>query len=202
MPTRTFFAVVLAALVAAPSAAGAQTKRSTRTASRPAAEATSAPGDAMSVGGFVGYEWGDHISGFQLRADGELPFQQLSPQVKMSFVGSVGFTHSTYSPFGFDTTVNRLKLVPAARFTIPVNPQIGVYGDAGIGLHYTSLTVDFGQFGKTTDSGIGLLLRFGAGGFFQVNPRLRLLGELVLDPTFGTYHETSLALLVGLMYQL
>lgn len=201
MPTRTLFAVALAALVAAPSAAGAQTKRSTRTAARPAAEATSTPGDALSVGGFVGYEWGDHISGFQLRADGELPFQQLSPQVKMSFVGSVGFTHSTYGYFGNDLTVNRLKLVPTARFTLPVNPQVAVYGDAGIGLHYTSETLDT-PFGSASDSGVGLLLRFGAGGFFQVNPRVRLLAELVLDPTFGTYHETSVALLVGLMYQL
>ena len=32
-------------------------------------------------------------------------------------------------------STNILKLVPAARFTIPLAPQLGVYGDAGLGLY-------------------------------------------------------------------
>ncbi len=202
MHVRTPLVIALAALVAVPAAAGAQTRRSSRAQAAPAATSSGTTTDALSIGGAVGYEWGDNIGGFQLRADGELPFQQLTPQVKMSFVGSLGFTHSTYGIYGLDLTVNRVKIVPTARFTLPLNPQLSVYGDAGIGLHYTSVTWDYAYFGKATDSGIGLMLRFGAGGFFQVNPRVRITGEFVLDPTFGTYHENSLALLVGLMYQL
>jgi hypothetical protein len=201
MHVRTPAALVLAALLAAPSAAGAQTRRTPRTqAAAPAAQAPVT--DALSVGGLVGYEWGDHVSGLQLRADGELPFQQIAPQVKLSFVGSVGFSHETYSVFGLDLTVNRIKIVPAARFTVPVAPQLSIYGDAGLGLHYTRATADYVFLGKVTDSGVGLMLRFGAGGAFQLNPKVRLLGELVIDPTFGTYHETSVALLVGAMFQI
>ncbi len=191
-------AAILAALAAAPCPAAAQARRSGRAA--PAAPV--APPDSLSVGGLVGYEWGSDIGGLQLRADGELPFQQLAPQLKLSFVGSVGFTHSTYSAFGYDTTVNRLKLVPAARFTMALTPELAVFGDAGIGLHYTRVSVDLGPFGTSHDSGIGVLLRFGAGGFYRVTPVLRLLAELVVDPTFGTYHETSAALLVGAMVSL
>jgi opacity protein-like surface antigen len=203
MHTRTLLAVALAALVAAPSAAGAQTRRSTRAQADRSAAPSTAPADGLSVGGLVGWEWGDEIDGFQLRADGEMPFQQLTPQLKLSLVGSVGYTRSTYGYFGNDLTVNRLKLVPTARVTFPINPQLSVYGDAGIGLHYTWWSWDFGPVGsRASDSGIGLMLRFGAGGAFQLNPRLRVLGELVFDPTFGEYNENSIALLVGLMYQL
>lgn len=200
MAVRTTAALALVALLAAPLAAGAQTRRTPKT--QAAAPAAAPATDALSLGGFIGYEWGDQVSGLQLRADGEMPFQQLSPQVKLSFVGSLGFTHETYSVTGLDVTVNRVKIVPAARFTVPLSPQLSLFGDAGLGLHYTHVTSDIVFFGKVTDSGIGFMMRFGGGGFFQVNPQLRILGEFVVDPTFGTYHETSVALLVGAMFRI
>lgn len=204
MHTRTLLAVAVVALVAAPSSSRAQTRRSPRAQSdRPAAAQPAAPAEGLSVGGLVGWEWGEgELDGFQLRADGELPFQQLTPQLKMSFVGSVGYTRSSFGYFGNDLTVSRLKLVPTARFTFPVSPELSVFGDAGIGLHYTWWSFDTSTGLQTSDSNIGLLLRLGAGGAYQLNPRLRVLGELVIDPTFGEQDETSFAVLVGLMYQL
>lgn len=194
-------ALALVALLATP---GTGIARERGDASAPATSpaAVAAAPDALSLGALVGYEWGDQVDGFQLRLDGELPFEQLSPTVKVSFVGSAGFTHSTYGIAGLDLTVNRLKLVPAARFTVALDAAVSVFADAGLGLHYTSVTWNFGNLGRTTDSGIGLMVRLGVGGWYRVSPRTRILGALVFDPTFGTYHESSVALLAGFMYQL
>ncbi len=202
MHFRTLFAVTLTALLTVPSVGSAQAKRGTGTKAQSARSSAPASSKAFSVGGFVGYEWGD-ADGFQLRLDGEMPFQQLTPQVSLSFVGSVGYTRGSYDFFAGDVTVSRFKIVPAARFSIPLNPQFTVFGDAGLGLHYTSVDFNYDFFGvDTSDSDISFLLRLGAGGFFQVNPRMRVGGSLVVDPMFGDYDDTTFALLVGLMYQL
>jgi opacity protein-like surface antigen len=187
MNARSLLAVALAALVF-PLAAPAQTG--------PAS-------DALSLGGWLGYESGD-ADGFQLRADAELPFQQLTPQIKLSLVGSVGYTFAGYDLLGADVSVNRLKIVPAARFTLPVNPQFSLFGDAGIGLHYTSVDVDYDQFAgfDYDDSELGLMLRFAAGAFFHVNPQVRIGGQVVIDPIFGDYDDTTFAFMAGAMFQL
>ena len=76
------------------------------------------------------------LDGVALRVDGELPFQELSPQVKLSLVGSIGYiVRRTTTRFGGDITANLLKIVPAARFSFPVNPQLTLFGDAGLGLY-------------------------------------------------------------------
>jgi hypothetical protein len=195
MHVRSLLPVVLAALLAAPAVASAQARGTQRPA--PARQPQS-----LSIGGWIGYEMGD-FDGVQLRVDGELPFQQLTPQVGLSFVGSIGYTRASEDAFGLDVTVSRLKLVPAARFTLPVNPQLSVFGDAGLGIHYTSIDFDF-DFGGIDfdDSELSLLLRLGAGGFFQVNPRTRIGASIVIDPMFGDYDDTTFTLLAGLMYQL
>jgi opacity protein-like surface antigen len=195
MHVRSLLAVVLAALLAAPAAASAQARGTQKPP--PARQPQS-----LSIGGWIGYEMGD-FDGVQLRVDGELPIQQLTPQVGLSFVGSIGYTRAGEDAFGLDVTVNRLKLVPTARFTLPVNPQLSVFGDAGLGIHYTSIDFDF-DFGGIDfdDSEISLMLRLGAGGFFQVNPRTRIGASIVLDPMFGDFDDTTFTVLAGLMYQL
>ncbi len=203
MHVRTLFAVGLAALLAVPSIGSAQAKKGTSSRAPASRSTTAEPASkALSLGGFVGYEWGD-ADGFQLRLDGELPFQQLTPQVMLSFVGSVGYTRAGYDVPGLDVTVSRFKIVPAARFTIPLNPQFSIFGDAGLGLHYTSVDFNYDFFGiDASDSDVSFLLRLGAGAFYLVNPRMRVGGSLVIDPMFGDYDDTTFALLVGLMYQL
>jgi opacity protein-like surface antigen len=195
MNVRSLLAVALAAVLV-PSAASAQARRSAPASSAPAS-------DALSVGGWLGYEMGD-ADGFQLRVDGELPFQQLTPQIKLSLVGSIGYTFGGWDAYGVDVSVDRLKIVPAARFTLPVNPQLSLFGDAGIGLHYTRVSFDYSGFGANDfdDSSIGLMLRFAAGAFFQVNPQLRVGGQIVLDPMFGDYDDTTFAVMAGAMFRL
>ncbi len=201
MNVRSLLAVALAALLV-PFAASAQTRRTPPRAA-PAAAAPAPAADSFSLGGWLGYETGD-ADGFQLRADGELPFQQLTPQLKLSLVGSIGYTFAGYDTFGGDVSVNRLKIVPAARFTFPLNPQLSFFGDAGLGLHYTSVSFDygFGYGNDFDDSSLGLMLRFAVGAFFQVAPQVRLGGQLVLDPMFGDYNDTTFAVMAGAMFQL
>lgn len=190
---------LLAVAVLAPAVAfAAPASKSARSSS--AASSSASPGAASStsgtalqgleVGGFIGYETAD-LSGLSLRLDGELPFRQLSPQVKMSFVGSLGYSHLTWDPMpGWKLTTNAIKLVPAARFTLPLNEQFSVFGDAGLGLVYVSAKAEYSYFGYSnsyTGSTTNLMMRLGVGAWYQVNPQLKLGAMLELDPVFGDY---------------
>jgi opacity protein-like surface antigen len=203
MHVRTPVSLAVAALLAVPLSASAQAKRGTRAQTTPAASTTT--GGGLSVGGFVGYESGD-LAGFSLRLDGELPFQQLAPQIALSFVGSLGYTHfSEDVPFG-SNTFNIFKLIPAARFTLPVNPQIDLYGDAGLGLYYYSFSskITFPGFPafESTGSGTGLMMRFAAGGFFKVNPKTKIGAEIGILPYFNKVDTTDFEIMVGAMFAL
>lgn len=199
MKVRSLPAAALVALLAVPALATAQAKKA------PAAQTMAAPparagGPALSMSGLVGYETGD-LDGIVLRVDGEMPIQKLSPQLWLSGVGSVGFSHLSESVFGFDTTANLLKVVPTARITLPVTPQFSLFGDAGLGLYYASVSVET-PLGDVSDSSLGMMLRFGAGGFFQLNERMKLGAELQLDPMFGDYDDATFSILAALSYRL
>ena len=147
MKLRSLVAVALLAPAVALAAPTAGTKsttkagaRTTSTPAKPAASSSSGsstdgtPLAGLEVGGFIGYET-DDLSGLSLRFDGEVPFRELSPQVKLSLVGSFGYSHLTWDPVPWAKfTANVFKFVPAARFTLPLNEQFSVFGDAGLGL--------------------------------------------------------------------
>lgn len=161
----------------------------------PAASSTSSSGlPGLEVGGFLGYETAD-FSGISLRLDGELPFRDLSPEVKLSLVGSLGYSRLSWDiPFG-DVTANLLKIVPAARFTLPLNPQFALFGDAGLGLAYVSVKVEqnvpfFGNV-SASDSSLNLMMRLGVGAWYYVNPQLKLGAMLELDPIFGDFGTST-----------
>lgn len=200
MHVRTSLALALAALLA-PVAASAQAKTQAKT------QTTRSGGygspDSLSLGGFVGFETGD-LTGFALRLDGEMPFQSLSPEVKLSGVGSLGFTHFGQDvPFG-TLTYNIVKLVPAARFTMALNPQFDLYGDAGLGLYYYSATLKTNMpfFGtvEASSTGVGLMMRLGVGGFYKVNPKVKIGAELGLDPYFGKVGTNDWTIMAGAMF--
>ncbi len=207
MHVRSLFAVGLAALLATPSMGSAQAKKGT-SSKAPAGRSTApapAGSKALSVGGFVGFELGD-ADGFALRVDGEMPFQMLAPKVALSFVGSLGYTRFSQDvPFG-DSSTNIVKLVPAARFTIPLAPELDVYGDGGLGLYYFSSSIDqnlpFVGRQEFSDSGIGFMLRLAAGGFYKVNPKLKIGAELGLLPYFGDVDTTEFTIMGGVMFAL
>lgn len=185
---------LLAVAVLAPAVAfAAPASKSARSSAASSGSTSATAGTALEgleVGGFLGYETAD-LSGLSLRFDGEVPFRQLSPQVNLSLVGSLGYSHLTWDPTPWaKLTANVFKLVPAARFTMPLNEQFSVFGDAGLGLAYIRASVDFAGWtgvGSVSDSTINLMMRLGVGAWYKVNPQLKLGAMLEFDPVFGDY---------------
>ncbi len=216
MHVRSLFAVALAALLVGPATAHAQAKKSTAKAAAPAKTAAAAPAQTTTtsspsyqIGGWIGYE-SDNLGGVQVRGDFVWPFEKLAPGFDLSFVGSVGLSYLSESTSGFGVTVDtsawQFKLVPTARFTYTFNPQWSVFGDAGVGINYTSVTVkeDFGAFGSqsASDSSTGFMLRLGAGGFFNLNPQWALGATIVFDPSTGSNTLDTWSFLGGVKYRL
>ncbi len=200
MHVRSLFAVALVAILAGPGAAQAQKKSSQKTTPTKATPADTSSTSQLAFDGWLGYESGD-LSGLKLQVDGVMPYKRLSPQVDLSFVGSLGYSYLTKSAAGADVTGNLLKLVPAARFTVPLTPEFSVFGDAGAGLYLDWVSTSFlGQ--SASSSGAGFMLRFAVGGFYKMNPKLQLGVMLDLDPMFGDYDNTTFSFMGGLRYQL
>jgi hypothetical protein len=200
MKSRSLLAVVLAALLVPATALAAP---------RPAAKAAPASSGGMqglSVGGFIGYET-DDLGGLSLRADGEMPFRELSPQVNLSWVGSLGLSYLTDSQFGVDVSALVLKVIPAARFSFAVNPQITLFGDAGLGLYYSSVSIDvpdspFKDAFEDELSGLSLMMRIGAGAWYHLNEKTRIGGMLEFDPYFGDFDQSTFLIQAGAMFRL
>jgi len=179
MTSRSITGLALAAalaVLAAPAAARAQSRRS------------SAPvesGSGIWLGGMFGLEAGEE-SGYQLRFDGEFPIARLVPNLQLSGVGSVSFA-------GLSHSVNVLEFVPAARFTWLATPQVGGYGDVGLGLFHAW---------QHSASDTGATMRLGVGGFYQLNSATRLFAELGLHPHFGDYNDTTFTMLFGARFRI
>ncbi len=201
MNVRSLLAFALAALLI-PAAGSAAPTRGSAAKSGPIA--SSSPSSALSIGGFVGYET-DDVSGLTLRVDGELPFQALSPQVNLSWVGSIGLSHLTEDvPYG-DFTANILKIIPAARFSFPLSREFSLFADAGLGLYYASWKVETNFFGFTTsisDSELSLLMRLGGGAWYAVNPKTRIGASIELTPYFGDFDQNTFTIQVGAMFSM
>jgi hypothetical protein len=166
----------------------------------------------LQVGGLVGYETAD-VAGLSLRLDAELPSRDLGPQVKLSWVGSIGYSHLTESlpPFS-DFKSDLVKVVPAARFTWPLNPVFDLFGDVGAGLAFVAARLEshvpfFGDT-KVSSNSLNFMMRIGAGAWFHVNPALKVGALLEFDPILGDYgmsgarSQTTFNLLAGAMYRL
>lgn len=185
-------ALAAASTLALPGLASAQARRP------PAA----GPG-GTGFGVLVGFEDSKYDTGLTLRLDGEIPWQALSPFVRMSFVGSVGYTHFSYNPGGFfvntSETLNIFKVTPALRFSFGQSPMFRPYADAGVGVHYARLSVpcfdQFGNLGTCSDSDVSLHLRFAGGLLFQVSPGLGLGAEIDLNPYFGKLDDNTFSLM-------
>ncbi len=180
----------LSKLVAVALLAPAVALAAPRSGSMSSSSRAGSPLEGLEVGGFVGYET-DDVSGLSLRFDAEVPFRPLAPQLNLSFVGSFGYSYLTWDPApGWKLTANVLKLVPAARFTLPLNEQFSVFGDAGLGLAYVHASATYDYFGNHfsgSDSSVNLMMRIGVGAWYHLNPQLKLGAMLEFDPVFGDY---------------
>lgn len=201
MSARPPLALAIAALLAAPVAVHAAQKKPA-----PAPAPARSPPPSLSIGGWIGYEAGD-LDGLQLRLDVVKPYQRLSPQVELALVGSVGYSRLTESVSApgntTDVTANILKLVPAARFSLPLNADFSLFGDAGVGLYLAFSSIDHSSAALLDSSrtDVGLMLRLGAGAVYRLSPRTHLGASLVLDPMFGGYDDVTFSFLAGVTYQ-
>ncbi len=191
-------AVVLALLAGRAQAQGARTVTT-----------GAATGQALRIGGLAGFDFTEGETGFGLRVDGELPIQTIGPRVDLGVLGSLGYTRFANSVTGIygrtSQSTNILKLVPAARFTIPLARRVGVYGDAGLGVYLARSSVETASpFGRadSTRTSAGVTVRLGAGGFYDVGERLRLGAELAVNPYLGDYSEDTISALASVMYRL
>jgi hypothetical protein len=197
-------ALALALLAALP--AEAQTRRRRAPARQVDATPASDPAASRSlrVGALIGFDFGS--LGFSVRGDAELPFAVIASNVLLSGVGSLGLTRFSKDGNGPIEGASQiiLKLVPAARLTYLVAPQIGVYGDAGLGVYYgrTSYDAASGVPEFASDGGFGLTFRFAGGGFYELSDQLRLGAEIGVNPFLWQYEDPTLSVMVGAMYRL
>jgi hypothetical protein len=161
------------------------------------------------LGALIGFEDGDGDTGLALRLDGEFDYQALSPQVRLSFVGSLGYSRWSYDSGFFsdlDATLGIFKIVPAARFSFGRSPTLRPYFDAGLGIYYASFSIEnrdaFGRVYKVTDSDLSLMMRFAGGLLVQVSPGLTLGGELGLTPYFGDVDDNTFSVMFAAMFRI
>jgi hypothetical protein len=193
--------LVLAVLaLAAPATASAQAKKA------PAG----APASAYTQWGvLVGMEDGDGPAGIGLRVDGVFPFKPLSPKVRLSWVGSVGFRYvsdDTATPLGdYEASAFIPKFVASARFSMPLSPSFELYGDAGLGLYVALLSVSgpdgLGGTFEDSETEFGMLMRFAVGGMFSVSPTFKLGAEMGLNPYFGEVDDNTFSLLAAAQFR-
>jgi hypothetical protein len=182
---RSLVVIALAALLAAPVAASAQTRSPTGTSGPNAAPAF---GATWRFAGLAGFEFASGSTGFGLRGDAETDILRLAPNLMLSGVGSVGWTNWSDSAFGVSWSTNILKFVPAARFNLAVAPKFQAYGDTGLGLYYAhSGSTAF----AASSSGAGVTMRFAVGGLYTVNDKVRIGAELGANPFFGELSSTT-----------
>jgi hypothetical protein len=170
MTSRSITGLIAAALLALPAAAQAETQTH---------------GTGIWMGGLAGAEWGDS-SGYQLRLDGEVPITRLAPNFQVS-----GALTLSYSGLAHDLSV--VELVPAARFTWLATPQVGGYGDVGLGYVHASANGN-GVSGST--------MRFGVGSYYQMSQTVRFVLELAFHPHWGDYNQTTTTLLLGAKFRI
>jgi opacity protein-like surface antigen len=196
---RSMLAAAVAAALVLPAHASAQARR----------PGASGMGAGPNLGLLVGFEDGNGDTGLALRLDGEFPLQTISPIVRMSFLGSVGYSRWSFNQGFFsdlDSTLGIFKLTPALRFSFGNSPQIRPYADVGVGVHYASFSFkrrdQFGTVFSVSDSDVSLHMRFAGGILFHVSPGFSLGAEIDLTPYFGDVDDNTFSLLFGAQFRM
>jgi hypothetical protein len=165
----------------------------------------------LSISGSLGGEFGD-LDLFSLRADASLPIVAVTPEIRLHGVLSLGLGFGGQDvPYG-SASWTIVTLVPAARFQLRAAPKVEVYGDAGLGLYMGFSSADItipgipplipDQHLSSSDTSVGVMMRFAVGALYELNPKVKLSGELGLTPYFGDASTTNFVLLVGAQFKL
>jgi hypothetical protein len=207
------FAISFAPVASAQTAPEKKTTASKRNTA-PAAATDPAPAPRMRETRYpynVGVVLGPSFEGataFKFRLEGAMSLQPLSRDVGLDLVLPLGFAfwgQSYTLPFvgGYDVSYFRFELVPSARFTFPVAREITLYGDAGLGFGYESVSISstFAVPGAEASGAFGVF-RLAGGGFYNLNEHWRLVLEPVgLNFYFGTGSGFAYSILLGANYR-
>ncbi len=149
----------------------------------------------------LGIEDGAGDTALQLRGDLEFAQRPLSSMVGLSVVGSLGYAHFSrgYTDFAGDSvssSLDLLKIVPAARFSLFAAPSFRLYGDAGLGLYYGSASVKYRDalgnvYASGSDSSVGIMMRLAVGAQLRVTPAFSLGAELGFSPYFANVPDDT-----------
>lgn len=177
MTSRSITGLVLATLLAIPAAAQAQARRSS--------------GSGVWLGGAFGLETGSDFSGYKLRFEGEVPVARISPTVQFYGVGAASFA-------GLSHDVNVFTILPAGRLNWAASPQIGAYGDVGLGFYHAWVSGG--------GSASGAVMRILAAGYYEMTPTTRFFLEAGINPYFGDFANTnsitSFTLMLGAKFRI
>lgn len=160
---------------------------------------SSGPGNQWAV--LLGIEDGAGDTALQLRGDLEFAQRNLAPQVGFSVVASLGYSHFSrgYTDFAGDSvssSLDLLKILPAARFSLLAAPTFRLYGDAGLGLYYGNAGVKYRDplgnvYASGSDSSVGVMMRFAVGAQLRVTPAFSLGAELGFSPYFASVPDDT-----------
>lgn len=204
-----------------PALAAAQTAPAKKSSSKPApAAATSsapAPAPHSTSGGSLPYGLNLALgpsfdvggTALKLRVEGTIALKPLFPNstFELALPLSFSFWGETSGVPGFytvDVSYFRFEIVPTARLSFPVAKDLGLYGDAGLGFSYASVsvTVTPSTFPYTTASGSGGVFKLAGGGYYALDPHWRLFVEPIgLNFYFGGLDGFVYSIMFGVNYR-
>ncbi len=116
-----------------------------------------------------------------------------------SGIGAFAWSRLSRDAVGIESSWNLLEATPGARLTLAAAPKLGVYGEAGVGLFFGRFAYSwsFPTPGETGRNELGPSMRFGAGGLYDLNSRMRLEAGISVGRYFGDVHATTWILSVG-----
>jgi hypothetical protein len=167
------------------------------------AAATTAPRShgevgTFALGGDLGLDFGSNGLGAGLRLDGNgyYTLAELAPNVLFDLGGSLAFMHNGCSVG--DCGISKFQISGDGRIRYKLQPNISLYGDAGLGLVFASGT---GTWGGSTTGGV---FKITGGGMYQVKDQLYLVFEplgLNFDFGAGTGSYFHYSIVAGVQYR-
>ncbi len=147
---------------------------------------------AISVGIGPSFEG---TTALKLRLEGSMVMKPLFPNstFELALPLNLAFWSQTvgiFPPYSASYSYVRFEIVPTARVSTPVAKDLGIYGDAGLGFQYYSVSfssnLPTGFPYSATASGAGGLFKLAGGGYYALDPHWRLFLEPIgLNFYFG-----------------
>jgi hypothetical protein len=145
---------------------------------------------ALRMGASVGPDFFSSTTGLRLQGDAQYTLLEVSPRVYLDFAGQFAAV--------FASGVTVLDLVPKARIRYALLDPLSLYGDAGLGLAYSSLSA-----GPLSNTQLWGVLRFAGGLQYQISPNWGVtLEPLGLNVYFGTSSSFHYSILAGFLYRI